>query len=74
MRLREILAVMMLFSPCGDKGTVAGDIAALELWKAERGTPLLNVGMPGAQPSVPMATRPPRMMPLADGRPVNLND
>lgn len=74
MRLREILAVMMLFSPCVAQATVADDIAALELAKAERGTPLLNLGMPGAQPSMPMVSKPPRMMTLADGRPVNLND
>jgi len=73
MRLNVLLMVLLTL-PVFAQASVASDIAALEQAKGQRGAQLPDFGLPGTRPVRAASTRPPRMMPLTDGRQVNLND
>jgi len=73
MRLNVLLMVLLTL-PVFAQASVASDIAALEQAKGQRGAQLPDFGLPGTRPVRAASARPPRMMPLTDGRQVNLND
>lgn len=73
MRLNVLLTVLLTL-PLFAQASVASDIAALEQAKGQRGAQLPDFGLPGTRPVRAASAKLPRMMPLTDGRQVNLND
>ncbi|NIG16237.1 F-type conjugal transfer protein TrbB [Pantoea sp. Cy-640] len=73
MRLKILLAAALLLPVLG-QASVADEIAALEQAKAQQGAQLPDFGLPGNLPARTAPAKPPNLMPLTDGRRVNLND